>query len=51
MFFPERIRSIQKIDRVLEIGPGNLPHLRANVLLERALMKKKLLSREAELEN
>lgn len=43
MFFPERIRSIQKIDRVLEIGPGNLPHLRANVLLERAFDEEEAL--------
>jgi len=35
MFFPERIRSIQKGWRVLEIGPGNSPHPRSNVLLER----------------
>lgn len=36
MFFPERIRLIKRTDRVLEIGPGNSPHPRANVLLERA---------------
>lgn len=36
MFFPERIRQIGKTDRVLEIGPGNSPHPRSDVLLERA---------------
>ncbi len=35
MFFPERIRLIKKKCRVLEIGPGNSPHPRSNVLLER----------------
>lgn len=35
MFFPERICSINRRDKVLEIGPGNSPHPRADVLLER----------------
>ncbi len=35
MFFPERIRSIQAGDRVLEVGPGGTPHPRADVFLER----------------
>ncbi len=35
MFFPERIRSIQPADRVLEIGPGGAPHPRSDVLLDR----------------
>lgn len=35
MFFPERIRHIGQGDRVLEIGPGNTPHPRADILLER----------------
>ncbi|MGB8353003.1 MAG: methyltransferase domain-containing protein, partial [Chthoniobacteraceae bacterium] len=35
MFFADRIRSIQKSDRVLEVGPGSSPHPRSDVLLER----------------
>ncbi len=35
MFFPERIRSIEPTDRVLEIGPGGTPHPRSDVLLEK----------------
>jgi len=35
MFFPDRIRKIGHGDRVLEIGPGNKPHPRADILLER----------------
>jgi SAM-dependent methyltransferase len=35
MFFPERICSIRSGDLVLEIGPGGLPHPRANVFLEK----------------
>lgn len=35
MFFPERIKGIKRNDRVLEIGPGATPFLRANVLLEK----------------
>lgn len=34
MIFPEKIRGIKSTDRVLEIGPGALPHLRSNVFLE-----------------
>ena len=34
MFFPERMRSIRKLDRVLEIGPGSSPHPRSNTFLE-----------------
>jgi SAM-dependent methyltransferase len=34
MFFPERIKGIKENDKVLEIGPGATPFLRANVLLE-----------------
>jgi len=34
MFFPERIKSIYKDDRVLEIGPGATPHPRSDVFLE-----------------
>lgn len=35
MFFPTRIKSIAKTDRVLEVGPGNNPFYRSDVLLER----------------
>lgn len=35
MFYPEKIQSIQPNDYVLEIGPGSLPHPRANILLDR----------------
>ena len=35
MFFADRIRAISPGDRVLEVGPGNAPHPRADVLLER----------------
>ncbi|MDD2384957.1 MAG: class I SAM-dependent methyltransferase [Sulfurospirillaceae bacterium] len=35
MFFPEKIKGIQKKDKVLEVGPGNTPFYRSNVLLEK----------------
>lgn len=35
MFFPELIRSIKSTDRVLEIGPGSMPHRRADIFLEK----------------
>lgn len=35
MFFPTRIKSIDKHDRVLEVGPGNNPFYRSDVLLEK----------------
>jgi len=34
MFYPERIKGIKAADRVLEIGPGNTPHWRADVYLD-----------------
>ena len=34
MFFPERIKSINSIYKVLEVGPGSTPHHRANEFLE-----------------
>lgn len=34
MFFPEKIISIGKNDRVLEIGPGADPHPRSDIFLE-----------------
>lgn len=38
MFFPERIRSIQVGDMVLEVGPGGSPYPRSNVLLEKSFL-------------
>jgi SAM-dependent methyltransferase len=35
MFFPDRIRSILHEDRVLEVGPGSMPHPRSQVFLEK----------------
>ncbi len=35
MFFPELITRINESDRVLEIGPGNTPYHRSDVLLEK----------------
>lgn len=34
MFFPDKIKLIKSIDRVLEIGPGADPHPRSDVFLE-----------------
>lgn len=34
MFFPDRIKSIHKTDKVLEIGPGATPYFRSDVFLE-----------------
>ena len=34
MFFPDRIKSIEPKDKVLEIGPGATPHSRSDVFLE-----------------
>ncbi len=34
MFFPNRIKSIQASDRVLEIGPGASPYHRSDMFLE-----------------
>lgn len=42
MFFPERIRSIKKTDRVLEIGPGSMPHPRADLFLDRRFPDEKV---------
>ena len=36
MQLPERVKSISPNDKVLEIGPGGLPHPRADVFLELA---------------
>ena len=41
MFFQERIRSIKKEDRVLEIGPGATPFWRSDVFLEKKYDTKK----------
>jgi hypothetical protein len=35
MFLPENIKSIKKKDLVLEVGPGNTPYYRSDVLLEK----------------
>ena len=35
MFFPELIKNINESDKVLEVGPGGMPHPRSNVLLEK----------------
>lgn len=40
MFFEERIQSIKKGDRVLEIGPGATPFRRSDVFLERTYTSK-----------
>jgi 2-polyprenyl-3-methyl-5-hydroxy-6-metoxy-1,4-benzoquinol methylase len=34
MFFHEKLKNINKTDRVLEIGPGGSPHSRSDVFLE-----------------
>jgi SAM-dependent methyltransferase len=34
MFFAKRITGIRPTDRVLEVGPGNAPHPRSDILLE-----------------
>ncbi|MCH2232320.1 MAG: class I SAM-dependent methyltransferase [Crocinitomicaceae bacterium] len=34
MFFPERIKSVNSNDKVLEIGPGATPHQRSDEFLE-----------------
>lgn len=34
MFYPNKIKSIRTNDRVLEIGPGDSPYYRSDVLLE-----------------
>jgi SAM-dependent methyltransferase len=34
MFYPNKIKNIHEKDRVLEIGPGNTPFHRSDVLLE-----------------
>ena len=34
MFFPKKITGIKESDKVLEVGPGGLPHPRADVFLD-----------------
>ena len=34
MFFPERVKSVDPDDYVLEIGPGGTPHPRSDIFLE-----------------
>ncbi len=43
MFFPERIKSIGKSDKVLEIGPGSSPFSRSDVLLDKKFNGKEAL--------
>lgn len=43
MFFPERIKSIKKTDKVLEIGPGSSPFPRSDVLLDKKFDDKEAL--------
>ena len=35
MFFPEKITLIKDNDKVLEVGPGSIPHPRSDVFLEK----------------
>ena len=35
MFYPEKIKNIATIDKVLEVGPGGTSHPRADVFLEK----------------
>jgi len=42
MFFPEKIKSIEPDDYVLEIGPGGAPHPRADVFLEKTFEDEKI---------
>jgi hypothetical protein len=43
MFFPERVKSILLTDKVLEIGPGAMPHPRANAFLEKVFSPEEAL--------
>lgn len=47
MFFPTRIKSITKSDRVLEVGPGNNPFYRSDVLLEKRFEDEETALRQA----
>jgi ubiquinone/menaquinone biosynthesis C-methylase UbiE len=40
LFFPDRIKSIRKSDKVLEIGPGSTPHPRSDIYLEKIFYSK-----------
>ncbi len=44
MFFPEKIKNILSSDKVLEIGPGSMPHPRANVFLEKKFSPEEALA-------
>ena len=41
MFFPERLKSINKFDKVLEVGPGGAPFPRSNILLDKQFATEK----------
>lgn len=43
MFFPERLKNINSSDNVLEIGPGAMPHPRANAFLEKVFTQEEAL--------
>jgi len=43
LFFPERIKSIQESDKILEIGPGSSPFWRSDVLLDKKFDDKEAL--------
>jgi len=43
LFFSERIKSIRKSDKVLEIGPGSSPFWRSDVLLDKKFDNKEAL--------
>lgn len=40
MFFPDRIKNINRKEQVLEVGPGGSPHPRSDVLLEKSFDQK-----------
>lgn len=42
MFFPEKIKSIQPTDKVLEVGPGGTPYYRSDIFLEKNFDKDEL---------
>jgi hypothetical protein len=46
MFFPERIKSIKKIDKVLDVGPGYSPFYRSDVLLEKVFDDEEIALRQ-----
>ncbi len=49
MFFSERIKSIRKSDKVLEIGPGSSPFWRSDVLLDKKFDEKQAFKQRGDL--